>query len=84
MVRRALQDVRLAVRAERVADVGVERVRVGRERVVGVRVDRVGMRRRVERVVGRRSGARARHGARSNERDKTKEEAVMSYVMGCQ
>lgn len=83
MVRRALQDVRLAVRAERVADVGVERVRVGRERVVGVRVDRVGMRRRVERVVGRRSGARARHGARSTKRDKTKEEAVMSYVMAC-
>lgn len=67
MVRRALEDVRLAVavvtvvlRTERVADVGVERVgRVRRERVVGVRVDGVGgVGGRIERVVGGRSGAR--------------------------
>lgn len=36
MVRCAFQDIRLTVRAERMADVGVEGVRVGGERVVGV------------------------------------------------
>ena len=57
MVRGALEDVRLAVRAQGVADVRVERMRVGRERVVGV--GGVGMR-RVERIVGRGSRARTR------------------------
>lgn len=57
MVRSALEDVRLAMRAERVADVRIERMRVGREGIVGV--GGVGMR-RVERIVRRRSGTRTR------------------------
>ncbi|KXJ81773.1 hypothetical protein RP20_CCG018026 [Aedes albopictus] len=57
VVRGALEDVRLAVRAQGVADVRIERMRVGRERVVGV--GGVGMR-RVERIVGRGSRARTR------------------------
>lgn len=63
MIRSALEDVRLAVRAERVADVRIERMRVGGERVVGV--GGVGMR-RVERVVRRSSGARTRMDTGSN------------------
>lgn len=57
MVRSTLEDVRLAMRTERVADVRIERMRMGCERIVGV--GGVGMR-RVERIVRRRSGTRTR------------------------
>lgn len=63
VIRCALEDVRLAVRTESVADVRIERMRVGSERVVGVGC--VGMR-RVERIVRRRSRARTRMDAGSN------------------